>query len=307
MHSYNLKLLLQVSAFIILILNSCNTSKSNANVLKQTILQILANKNATVGVSLIANNGMDTIAINGNKHMPMQSVFKFHIALAVLAEIDKGKLAIDKKIEIKKNQLLPQDVWNPLRDDHPNGGTFTIKELIQYSVSHSDNLACDILIKLIGTPKTVEEYIKSNGIADIQITYNEKDMQAKWENMYQNWTTAIAASKTLELFYNNKNNLLSTNSYNFFWTTNKETSTGKNRIKSQLPSKTIIAHKTGYSGTNKATGITGAVNDIGIVFLPNGQYFILSVFVSQSKEDLATNEKIIADIAKAAYDYYSVQ
>jgi beta-lactamase class A/beta-lactamase class A VEB len=235
----------------------------------------------------------------------MQSVFKFHIALAVLSEIDKGKLSLDQKIEIDKYELLPEDFWSPLRDENPNGGSFTIKKLIQYSVSHSDNTACDVLIRLIGTPKTVEEYIKKSGIQNIQITFNEEEMQAKWENMFQNWTTPKAASETLKLFYENKNNLLSKNSYDFFWKTNKETTTGKNRIRGKLPEGTVVAHKTGWSGTNKETGITAAVNNIGIVFLPNGEYFIISVFVSESKENFDTNEKIIADIAKATYDFYT--
>jgi beta-lactamase class A len=39
--------------------------------------------------------------------------------------------------------------------------------------------------------------------------------------------------------------------------------------------------------------------------LPNGAYFIISVFVSDSKESDETNEKIIAEIAKAAYDFYT--
>ena len=72
-----------------------------------------------------------------------------------------------------------------------------------------------------------------------------------------------------------------------------------------MPEGTIVAHKTGWSGTNKETGITAAVNNIGIVFLPNGEYFIISVFVRESEENFDTNEKIIADIAKATYDFYT--
>ncbi|MEZ4800305.1 MAG: serine hydrolase [Flavobacteriales bacterium] len=121
----------------------------------------------------------------------------------------------------------------------------------------------------------------------------------------KNWTTPKAASKTLQLAYENRSQLLSKNTFDFFWKTNLETSTGKGRIKGQLPEGTPVAHKTGWSGTNKETGITGAINDIGIVFLPNGEYFIISVFVSDSKEDLDTNEKIIADIAKTTFDFYS--
>ena len=84
----------------------------------------------------------------------------------------------------------------------------------------------------------------------------------------------------------------------------KETSTGTNRIKGQLPENTVVAHKTGTSGTNKE-GLTAAVNDIGIVFLPDGQHFYISVFVTNSTENADTNEKIIADISKAAWDYFT--
>lgn len=69
--------------------------------------------------------------------------------------------------------------------------------------------------------------------------------------------------------------------------------------------ETDIAHKTGWSGKNKETGITAAVNNIGIVFLPNGEHFTISVFVTESKEDLKSNEKIISDISKVAWDYFA--
>lgn len=289
----------------ILFLTNCQTSKNPTDALRSKIQEIVSSKSAIVGVSIIGNNGKDTISLHGDRQFPMQSVFKFHIALAVLSEVDKGNLSLDQKITISKDDLLPDDFWSPLRDENPNGGVFTIARLIQYSVSNSDNTACDVLIRLIGTPKTVEEYFKKNNIQDIQITFNEKDMQAKWENMFQNWTTPKAANETLKMFYENKNNLLSKESYDFFWKTNIETTTGNNRIKGQLPEGTIVAHKTGWSGTNEETGITAAVNNIGIVFLPNGEYFIISVFVTESKEDFDTNEKIIADIAKATYDFYS--
>lgn len=295
--------LIQLTILLLLLITSCQSS-NKTDLLRSKIEQIIKDKNAVVGVSIIGNNGKDSISLHGDRRFPMQSVFKFHIALAVLSEVDNGNLSLDQKIIIRKDDLLPEEFWSPLRDENPNGGSFTIERLIQYSVSHSDNTACDVLIRLIGTPKKVEEYLKKNNIQDIQITFNEEDMQAKWENMFQNWTTPKAASETLKKFYENKTNLLSKSSYDFFWKTNKETTTGANRIKGQLPEGTIVAHKTGWSGTNKETGITAAVNNIGIVFLPNGEYVIISVFVTESKENFETNEKIISDIAKVTYDFY---
>jgi len=269
------------------------------------IEQIVSDKDAIVGVSIIGNNWKDTLSLHGNMRFPMQSVFKFQVALAVLGEIDQGNISIDQKIEIEKDEFLPKDFWSPLRDAYPNGGIFSVEILIQYCVSHSDNSACDILIQLIGGPKTVESFIKKTGVEDLQIEFNEEKMQSKWENMYHNWTTPNAASETLKLFYENKSALLSKVSYDFFCKTMKETTTGKNRIKGLLPIETIVAHKTGWSGTNKETGITAALNDVGIVFLPNNEYFILSIFITESRENFDTNEKIIAEIAKAAYDFYT--
>ena len=235
----------------------------------------------------------------------MQSVFKFHIALAVLSQIDKGKFSFDQKIEILKKDLLP-DLYSQIREDYPNGATLPISKILEYTVSTSDNVGCEVLLRLIGGPKVVEEYFIKNYIKDISIKFNEEQQQANWDLQFQNWTTPKAANETLEKFYYNKKKLLSKKSYDFIWKVMRETETGEGRLKGQLPKGTIVAHKTGSSGANKE-GLTAAVNDIGIVFLRNGKYFFISVFVTNSKENAETNEKIISDIAKATWDYFTIK
>lgn len=293
-----------LSIFLFLII-TCQTFAQTTDALRQKIQQIVASKNATVGVSIMGNDGKDTVSLHGDRHLPMQSVFKYHISLAVLSEIDKGKFSIDQKIELTKKQMLP-DLWSPLREKNPNGGIFPISTLIEYSVSWSDNATCDALLRLLGGPTAVEDYFHKNNIKDIAVKINEETMQANRTNMFLNWTTPKAANEALVKFYYNKNKLLSRKSYNFIWKVMKETETGKKRLKGQLPQGTIVAHKTGSSGTSKE-GVTEAVNDIGVVFLPNGKHFFISVFVTDSKENEETNEKIIADIAKAAWDHFTAK
>ena len=84
----------------------------------------------------------------------------------------------------------------------------------------------------------------------------------------------------------------------------KGTRTGTARLKGQLPKTAIVAHKTGTSGTNDE-GLTAAVNDIGIIFLPNGKHYFISVFISKSTEDDEINERIISDISKVTWDYFT--
>ncbi len=271
--------------------------------LRHKIEQIVTGKNVTVGVAISGNSGKDTISVNGDRQFPLQSVFKYHIALAVLSQIDDGKFLSDQKIEIQKKDLLP-GLWSPLREENPDGGSFPISKLIEYAVSLSDNVACDVLLKLIGGPNVVEDYFRKNNINGLSIKLNEEMQQSNWDLQFRNWITPKAANETLTKFCFNENQLLSQKSYDFILKVMRETKTGENRIKGLLPEGTIVAHKTGSSGTNN-DGLTAAVNDIGIVFLPNGKYFFISVFVTNSKETDETNEKIIAHIAKATYDFYT--
>lgn len=282
------------------------TAAQTTNSLRQEIRQIVSTKNAVVGVSIIGDNRQDAVSVGGDSRFPMQSVFKFHIALAVLSEIDKGKLALNQKIKIEKKDFLP-NFYSPIKDKYPNGVSLTIAEILEYTVSASDNVGCDVLLRLIGGPEAVEKYFVENKFKDISIKFNEEQQHSNSNLQFQNWTTPKAANEVLAAFYDNQRKPLSKNSYDFIWKVLKETETGKNRLKGQLPKGTIVAHKTGTSGTNKTTGITAAVNDIGVVFLPNGRHFFISVFVTGSKENADANEKIIADISKAAWNYFTAK
>jgi beta-lactamase class A/beta-lactamase class A VEB len=279
-----------------------STKGQISDTLRQQIKKITQSKNAVVGVSIMSSGG-DTLSILGERRFPMQSVFKFHIGLVMLSEIDKGKFTLNQKIKLKKQQLL-EGLWSPIREKYPNGTKLTIAEIMEYTISQSDNAGCDALLRLLGGASAVETYFEQNKFSDISIKINEEIMQSNWEAQFQNWTTPNAANKLLEAFFYNKKRLISQNSHDFIWKVMRETSTGKNRLKGLLPPQTIVAHKTGWSGVHKSTGISAAVNDIGIVFLPNGDHFFISVFVTESKEDTPTNERIIAEIAKATWDYF---
>ena len=67
-------------------------------VLREKINQIIKSKNATVGVRIMNFEYGNTLIFNGNGHFPMQSVYKFHLGLAVLNQVDKGKLTLNQNI-----------------------------------------------------------------------------------------------------------------------------------------------------------------------------------------------------------------
>jgi beta-lactamase class A len=283
-----------------IIVSSFNVEAQTA-VLKQQIEQFLATKKAKVGVSVVGIESKEAFTVNATGHYPLQSVFKFHLALAVLNQVDKGILQLNQKIVVKKNDLL-LNTWSPIREAYPAGDVeIPLSEILKYTVALSDNNGCDILLRLIGGPKVLNTYLHKLGIKDVAITVNEEDMQKDWDTQFTNWSTPKAATDLLLMFY--RHQILSQSSFDFLWRTMVETTTGKKRIKGQLPEGTIVAHKTGTSGTN-TEGITAAVNDIGIVTLPNNQHFAISIFVANSKENTDTNEQIIAEITQLTWAYF---
>jgi beta-lactamase class A len=287
---------------LLLLLTCCKTHAQSTEQLKQKIQQLVASKHAVVGVHISGNNGRDTLSLNGGMQFPMQSVFKFHIGLMMMSEIDKGNFSLEQKINIGREDLLP-GLYSPIREKYPKGARLPLSKILEYTVAESDNVGCDLLLKLLGRPAAVENYFIANGFMDVSIKINEETMQNNWDMQFQNWTTPKAATDVLTAFYYNSKKLLSPKSHAFIWKLMKQTTTGKDRLKGKLPKGTVVAHKTGTSGTNKE-GISAAVNDIGIVLLPNNRHFFISVFVTNSREDQATNEKMIAEIAKLAWDHF---
>lgn len=268
--------------------------------LKNKIYEIISAKNATVGVSLKGIEDQDTLSINGNKKTPLMSVFKFHIALAVLNQVDKGKLKLDQKFFIKKEELLP-DTWSPIRDQYPKGNmNLTLDQLLRYTVSHSDNNGCDILLNIIGGTAAVQKFINRQGIKDFTIQVNEQQMSS-FDKFYLNTTTPLATTELLEKFYNGK--VLKKETTKYLYQIMVETSRGLTWMKAGLPEGTELAHRTGISDRNE-DNVRAAMNDVGIVKLPDGKHYILSVYLKNINEEMADTEKIIADISRTVWEYY---
>lgn len=274
---------------------------AQTNNFRDKIIAIAKEGKGTVGVSILNLDTRDTLSYNGHVHLPMQSVMKFSIAITVLHEIDQGHFKLDQLIHIDKSDYY--DTYSPLRDKHP-GGNFdiSIRELLSYMVSLSDNVACDVLLKALGGIDKVDTYIHNIGVQNIAFKASEFQMAQAWEVQYTNWAEVTGLTQLLDLAF--KPGFLSPANHAYLWKIMQETSTGPKQIKGLLPAGTVVYYKTGKSGANEQ-GITAATNDIGIITLPNGKHLAVAIFVSDTPVDQSTRESVIARIAKAAYDEFA--
>jgi beta-lactamase class A len=71
-------------------------------------------------------------------------------------------------------------------------------------VSESDGSACDVLLRVIGGPKTVMTYLDSLGVQGFNIMSTEKEIGSRNSVQYDNWATPAAAVALLQKFHEGK-------------------------------------------------------------------------------------------------------
>ena len=281
---------------IFLIINSCAT-KNNENELKNKIEKIISTENGDFGVSIIDENN-NTVEINGKKHYPLLSTFKFPIALTILHKVEKRELSMQQQIFIKKEELL-ENTWSPFKEKHPDGNiSISLEEAINWMIVYSDNNLTDILLRLLGGTETVEKFIDDENFV---IKNNEDEMHRDWNSQFINKSTPNSFAQLLKKFSEGK--ILNSENTKWLYQSMVKSETGVKRLKGKLPN-VKIAQRAGTSFTNDE-GITGAINNVGIMELPNNQKIYIAVFVHNTSEEFSKGEEIIADIAKTTYEFYT--
>lgn len=286
------------------------TYKPDAELEKQ-IAEIAAAAKGKVGVAAVVLETGEAAFLNADGRYPMQSVYKLPIAMAVMDQVRLGKLDLDEVVGVTKEDVVREGMRSPLRDKSPNGGEYTIRELIRLSLVESDGTASDVLLRLV-PPTDVQSYLTQIGIRDMRVVNTEKEIGKDWQTQYENWATPVAAVDLLRWLdaaigveagkSGADDGYLETTPVGLIHKFLVESNPGQNRLKRFLP-QIAVAHKTGTGGTQN--GITGATNDIGIIYLPNGKHIVIAVFVSDSPADEKTREAVIAKIAKACWDRWA--
>jgi beta-lactamase class A len=286
--------------------NNANRSKTAVKIdaeLQRQIEQIASEAKGKVGVRAEILETGERVSLNADGRFPMQSVYKLPIGMATLRLVEEGKLKLDQRLKIEKSDLALAGQYSPLRDKFPNGTELTIEELVEYTVSVSDNTASDILLRLVGADG-VMRYLSDLGVRNIIVADSEREMSKSWETQYRNYATPEAAVELLRALQEKRDKLSEANRARIIKYM-IETTRGVKRLKGLLPPEAVVAHRPGTSNTRN--GIAAATNDIGIITLPDGRNVLIAVFVSDSPADNQTREAVIAKIAKAVWDKWGKQ
>jgi len=298
--------------------------------LAKRLAEIASRSDGRVGIGVRDLVTGESVLVGGDRRYPMQSVFKVPVALAVLDAIEKGRLAFPQRVRVSRDDISVG--WSPLGDGIRAHGPreLPLETLLGEMVSSSDNTACDVLLRLIGGPATVQRLLDQHGFKGVRVDRNERDLQTQALGL--SWNPALLEKDELQrqgearpipvqmkalqayladprdtatpegvldlLQALHQGKLLSEASRKFLHEAMLGSTTGPNRLKAGLPPGWRLAHKTGAAGI--VAGIQAATNDVGIAHGPNGEAVALVVFVSASAQSQEQREELAAEVARAA-------
>ncbi len=234
-------------------------------------------------------------ASRADESFPLMSVVKFPLAIVVLHEVELGRLALDTRYHLTAEQL-PADTWSPLAAAHPQGGEFTLLELLQAAVSQSDNNACAYLFRLVGGAAAVQQFLRERLGDDVAlvITHGEDYFRDRLEAK-ENHATPRAMVQLLHACFVERR-LLSPAGTQLLWDIMSAPAAGAPRLGAGIPPGAILAHKTGSSGGQN--GITLAYNDVGVLRLPGGQQGCIASFIGASRASVPAMNAAHAQLAR---------
>lgn len=265
--------------------------------LRQQIRGIAAEAHGTVSVACSLPGTAVNCDLNPNGHPPMQSVFKLPLAITVLHQVELGKHSLDEPVRFLVEDRIPH-AYSPLQDQFPDAGVeVSLRHLLQGAVGQSDNVAADILLRVAGGPKVVNDYIASLGVVGFHLVDGEHGLHREVGAQYRNWFEPAGAVQLLRRISDRSPLTAEHTGLLLTW---MQATTKTNRLQGDLPPGTRVAHKSGTSDVDN--GLAHATNDIGLITLPDGRRLAIAVFVTDSTADDATRDKVIARIGRAAYE-----
>jgi beta-lactamase class A len=279
-------------------------SAAPANTLAERWRQMAVDTDGVLGAAALHLGSGRHLSMHGDEPFPLASVCKLPAAIHILAMVDEGKLARAAEIEVVRQDVTLNN--SEVGHRWPRQRRYPLDELLLSMVAHSDNTAVETLYRIGGGAAAINARLRGWHLDGIRIDRTERqcglDAARSMPGFIADPRDTATPDGTVQLLKRLfHGELLSPASTARMVEILEATTTGAARIKGLLPAGTMVAHKTGTTGTSH--GLNGSTNDVGVVTLPKGAGLLaLAVYLKGSMHDLPARETIIARIAKAAFD-----
>jgi beta-lactamase class A len=220
-----------------------------------------------IGIAALDLRTGELVAVHGDEPFPMASTMKVAVAANYLAQVEFGRRSLDERI-----------------------GGRTASELMAAMIIRSDNHATDLLLKNLGGPARLQEWLEQRHITGLRVDRNIAQLLAAKRDLWDVRDSSTPKAMVELLRRLDNGTLLRPQSRQYLLGLMAQCRTGKNRMRAMLPAGTRVEHKTGT--------LSGYSSDVGFITLPDGRRLAVAFFARAGND----RPRTIAMAARAVYD-----
>ena len=237
--------------------------------LEYQLSSLLSRKSADVGIAALDLRTGEMVSIKGDEPFPMASTVKIAVAAIYLAHVEHGRRSLDDRISGQ-----------------------SAHRLMERMIIRSDNYATDLLLRDIGGPRALQEWLETNRLGNMRVDRTIAQLLRAKRDLWDVRDSSTPNAMVELLRRIDKGELLKPRSRHYLLDLMRRCETGKNRLNGLLPSGTRIEHKTGT--------LNGYVSDVGIITMPDGRRVAVAAFARGGSD----RPRTIAQAARAIYDAF---
>ncbi|MFN3814772.1 class A beta-lactamase [Brevundimonas sp.] len=245
-------------------------------------------ENGSLGLAV--RQGAHQMSWRATERFTYCSTFKLFLAAATLERVARGEERLDRAVPITSNDMISHaPVTGPAV-----GGALTIEALCRSTVELSDNPAANILIREMGGLDSWRNWYRSMGDSITRVDRLEPELNLVGDD--RDTTTPDQAVANMGRLLAPGQTRLTPEHQTLLerWLT--DSPTGPDRIKAAAPDGWRVGHKTGTSSL-------GPVNDIGVIWPPEGAPVLVAAYYEGPEaDDFAAGEAIIAEAVRRALE-----
>jgi beta-lactamase class A len=263
----------------------CSLTSSTTKTVADELSAIHSRVGGRLGVHALDTQTGRRIRFDDESRFAMASTFKLPLVAAVLSRIDAGEVSLEQPVTFGERDMLS---YAPVTSTYLQDGVISVRTLCAAAVEVSDNVAANLLLRLIGGPPGLTRFLRNLGDDVTRLDRIEPALNSNEPGDVRDTTSALAMVNTMNALLVEAT--LSTQSRTLLTGWLVSSTTGLQRIRAGLPPAWKAGDKTG-------TGANGAVNDIAVLYPPNRKPALLAIYMSGSALDTAALSAVQARIA----------
>lgn len=239
-----------------------------------------------LGVSVLDTGTHRRLDYRSDERFAMCSTHKFLTVAAILEQVDRGTMSLDRKVTFTRADLLS---YAPITKQHVDAGGMTVDSLAAATIAWSDNTADNLLLALIGGPAGWTRYARSLGDGVSRLDRIESALNSAIPGDPRDTASPASMVRNLDVVLLGKALSDASRMRLEAWMFNN-TITGT-LLRAGMPEGWRVADKSG-------AGENGTRNDIGLITRPGAAPLLAAVYYTQAPGDMTAQDRVIADVGR---------